>query len=207
MDITNFDFASFILRGIAVIISLSIHEYSHALVSYMQGDKTPQYYGRLTLNPLAHIDVMGLIALFVFKFGWAKPVPINSYYYKNERAGVVLTSMAGPLSNLLLAFFSILILLGIQPRNSGVEAFLWELFVINIGLAVFNILPFPPLDGSKIFAELFGGKVAEFIYRIERTGIFILFFLLWIPEVSRAFGGLIGIVAEFIFKVAANIVV
>lgn len=175
---------------IAIIVSFTIHEYSHALISTVQGDDTPQIYGRLTLNPSAHIDIMGFIFLFIFKFGWAKPVPISSRNYKNSRLGVILTSLAGPVSNLILAFISLLVAMT-HPQSEGIRYFLGQLVLINVGLAVFNLVPVPPLDGSKIIAEIFGGRVAVFIYNIQRYGIMILFIVLWFPFVSNSLSMLI----------------
>lgn len=184
---TGYDsIGTFILTGIGIIISITIHEYSHALVSTKLGDKTPEMYGRLTLNPLAHIDLLGLISLFIFRFGWAKPVPIDSSYYKDRRKGIILTSLAGPVSNLILAFFSLLILRAAKPQSRGLDIFLIILAQLNTGLAVFNMIPLSPLDGSKIFAELFGGRVADIIYSLERYGTFLIFILIWIPAVQNA---------------------
>lgn len=170
-----------IFVGIAVIVSLTIHEYSHALAATLLGDDTPKAYDRLTLNPFAHIDVAGLIALLIVRFGWAKPVPVNPYNFRNRRMGIIITSLAGPLSNILLAFFSILILFkaNFTQETIGVAEFLKILFFINTGLAVFNILPIPPLDGSKIFAEIFRGKIAYYIYSMERYSTIVLLMLLW----------------------------
>lgn len=184
----NLNVSQLIITTIVIISSLTIHEYAHGLISHLQGDDTPQRYGRLTLNPLAHLDIFGLIALFVFKFGWAKPIPIDSYYYKNRRLGIILTSFAGPASNLLLAFFSALVIYGVKPQSEAVIFFLVNMVLINTGLAVFNMLPFPPLDGSKIFAELFGGRIANMIYSLEGKGMFILFILLWLPPVTSFIG-------------------
>jgi Zn-dependent protease len=170
---------------IAIVVSFTIHEYSHAFISTVQGDDIPKTYGRLTLNPAAHIDIMGFICLFLFKFGWAKPVPISSKNYKNPRLGIILTSLAGPLSNLILAFITILVIFTTYPQSEAIGYFLEQLLLINVGLAVFNLIPVPPLDGSKIIAEIFGGKVAIFIYNIKRAGIMILLILLWIPQVSQ----------------------
>lgn len=202
----NYNIGQLIITGIAIIISLSIHEYSHALVSYIQGDDIPLRYGRLTLNPFSHIDPIGIISLFLFKFGWAKPVPISSRNYKNRRIGIILTSLAGPISNLILSFFTALFFYIFNPSNEGVVYFLQELFTINTGLAVFNLIPIPPLDGSKIFAELFGQRVANFIYSIERWGILLLFALLWIPQVSLLLSYVIHLVKIFILKLVTIIV-
>ncbi len=176
--------AKIIFTLAAVTISLTIHEYSHGLISTAQGDDTPRRSGRLTLNPLAHIDPVGFLSLMILKFGWAKPVPISSRNYKNPRLGIILTSLAGPVSNLLLAFFSILSMYIFKIQSDGMQVFLAELVFLNVGLAVFNLIPIPPLDGSKIFGEIFGGRVSEFIYRIDRKGMIILLILLWIPPVS-----------------------
>lgn len=195
-----------IIYAVVIIASLTIHEYSHGLISSLQGDDTPGRYGRLSLNPLAHLDIVGLISLFIFKFGWAKPVPISSYNYKNPRRGIILTSVAGPLSNLLLSFFGVIAWCVFPDRSSATTYFLRTLIIINANLAIFNLLPFPPLDGSKIFAELFGGRVAELIYKMERYGMFILFVILWIPgitdylsmAISVLIDGMVSIVKLFI---------
>jgi Zn-dependent protease len=176
--------AEIIFSLAAVIISLTIHEFSHALISTAQGDDVPGSYGRLTLNPLAHLDLMGFISLMLLGFGWAKPVPISSRYYKNKRLGIILTSIAGPVSNLLLAFFSMLAFYLFNVQSEGVSTFLSTLITMNIGLAVFNLIPIPPLDGSKVFAEIFGGKIADIIYGIEGKGMFLLILLLLIPGFS-----------------------
>lgn len=191
---------------IAIIVSFTIHEYSHALISTVQGDDTPQIYGRLTLNPFAHIDIMGFICLFLFKFGWAKPVPISSGNYKNPRLGIILTSIAGPLSNLVLAFVSLLVIIATYPQSDGIYYFLEQLVLINVGLAVFNLIPVPPLDGSKIIAEIFGGKVAIFIYNMQRYGIMVLFLLLWIPSVSVFLSQLIDSVINAMVSLAGMLV-
>ena len=178
--------SEWILRAIAVIIALTIHEFSHGLVSHLQGDKTPESHGRLTLNPLSHIDPLGLIALFVFRFGWAKPIPINSSNYKKQRIGIILTSIAGPLSNLLLSFSAIIAYILTNPQNEAIIFFYQEAIFINASLALFNMIPVPPLDGSKIFASIFGGKVAELIYKIEGKGTIVIFLLLNLPIVNQS---------------------
>lgn len=165
----------------AILISLSFHEFSHAYVSYKLGDPTARNLGRITLNPLKHLDPLGTIMLLASMFGgvglgWAKPVPINPVYYKHRKQGTMLVSVAGPASNILLALvFSVpMALIGMRygatidqlfNARSGLfaEVFQWDLiifnicrffFAINIGLAVFNILPVPPLDGSKILSGI-----------------------------------------------------
>lgn len=197
--------SEFVITGIVIIISLSFHEYAHALTSVTMGDDTPRKYGRLSLNPAAHIDIVGLICLFLFKFGWAKPVPINPNNYRNPKKGIILTSIAGPAANLILAFLTALVWQLTNPQSEAVRYFLSMLLVINSGLAVFNLIPVPPLDGSKIFAELFGGAVAEFIYKIDRIGTLIIFALLWLDPVNNFLSTMIGLVINGIVKIVSLI--
>ena len=197
--------SEFVITGIVIIISLSFHEYAHALLSVSMGDDTPRMYGRLSLNPAAHIDIVGLICLFLFKFGWAKPVPINPNNYRNPKKGIILTSIAGPAANLILAFLTALVWQLTNPQSEAVRYFLSMMLVINAGLAVFNLIPIPPLDGSKIFAELFGGVVAEFIYKIDRIGTLIIFALLWLNPVNNFLSAMIGLVINGIVKIVSII--
>lgn len=200
------DVGRVIFSVIAIVVSFTIHEYSHALISTVQGDDTPRNYGRLTLNPAAHIDIMGFICLFLFKFGWAKPIPISSKNYKKPRLGIILTSLAGPLSNLLLAFISLIVFFATQPQSEGIQYFLRELITINAGLAVFNLIPVPPLDGSKIIAEIFGGRVAVFLFNVQRYGLMALFVLLWFQPVSAALSRLIYLVVTGLASLAGMLV-
>jgi Zn-dependent protease len=155
---------------IVELLSLSFHECAHAFVSYKLGDPTAKNVGRLTLNPLKHLDILGTIMMVATLmsgtgFGWAKPVPINPMYYKNKKTGTMLVSIAGPLSNLLLAFISILpiIYIGSKYDTTILNAsdpkimlmtFLQMFVKTNIVLAIFNLLPVPPLDGSKILSGI-----------------------------------------------------
>lgn len=144
--------------AVAIFISLTIHEFSHALVGSLRGDKTAEREGRLTLNPMAHIDPIGLIPLFLFGFGWAKPVPFNPYNLKNPKWDSVLIALAGPVANLGIAIVS-----GIGFRFAFVSLgaqnlltiFLFLLILLNLFLAFFNIIPIHPLDGSKLLFALF----------------------------------------------------
>lgn len=184
----NFNITEMLITAFVFLFALTVHEFSHGFVSTLQGDDTPERYGRLTLNPLAHIDIIGFISLLILHFGWAKPVPISSRNYKNPRLGIILTSLAGPFSNILIAFISIIVFYvlpdSLYIKFSLLETFLLYMMYVNAMLALFNLIPIPPLDGSKIFAEIFGGRIADAIYRIERGGTFILLFLLWIPQVQ-----------------------
>ncbi|HHY09924.1 MAG TPA: site-2 protease family protein [Firmicutes bacterium] len=143
----------------AILLAISFHELGHAFVAYKLGDVTQKYQGRLTLNPLAHLDPVGAIMLLLFRFGWAKPVLINSNYFKNKRQGILLVSAAGPLANVLLAwvFYNLYRFLpGLMPTAalmSTMFVFLSLNIQLNLGLAAFNLIPLPPLDGSKILAS------------------------------------------------------
>lgn len=140
-----------LIRVPAILIAISIHELAHGMAARLMGDRTAELEGRLTLNPLAHLDVLGTAMLMFGPFGWAKPVPVNPMYFKDPRKGMALVAVAGPLSNITLAALTGLIFrLGIVPPNSWLHVFMNLFFIINIGLAVFNMLPIYPLDGSRI---------------------------------------------------------
>jgi len=155
----------------AVFISLTVHELSHGLVAYWMGDNTAKDQGRLTLNPLAHIDIMGLICMVIAGFGWAKPVPVNAGNFKNRKVGMALTAFAGPVSNVLLSFvltlISIIFVITGGRILSAASSFLYTAAVISAGFAVFNLIPLPPLDGSKLFIPLLPNKVLYYVYKYE----------------------------------------
>ena len=153
----NFSPITFAARLICILFLLPIHECAHAFASSLLGDKTAQYQGRLSLNPLRHLDIMGAICLLLGGFGWAKPVAINPYNFKNRKIGMALSAFAGPLSNFLVSFVMLLIariILFFPITNNFVPAIIQVLAMIaqiSIGLGVFNMIPLPPLDGSRIF--------------------------------------------------------
>ncbi len=172
-----------------LIFSLSVHEYAHGYIAMKMGDYTAKAHGRLTLNPIAHIDPLGLIALVLFKFGWAKPVPVNPYNFTNRKKGYILVSLAGPISNLILTVgFTVvyLLFLLLVPANilfSGNMAIYYVRQVfsyamsINIVLAIFNLIPIPPLDGSKILEALLPYKYLIKVERFLNKGQFVIFIL------------------------------
>ncbi len=144
----------------AILTSLTIHEFSHALVGKLRGDKTAEREGRLTLNPLSHIDPMGFLALLFLGFGWAKPVPFNPYNLKNPKWDSVAIALAGPISNVLVAMVAALLIRGLVGAQivttlNFLVVFLFLLILINLFLAFFNLIPVHPLDGSKLFFALF----------------------------------------------------
>lgn len=167
-----------LLDLIALVPAFAFHEWAHARVAVSLGDPTPRWHGRLTLNPLKHIDLIGLIFLFYFKFGWAKPVPVNPGYFDNPRRGMLLVALAGPASNIVMAYAG----LAAQPLLGPPHPYLVYLFrmfvIININLAVFNLIPIPPLDGSKILAGLLPPRQSYALRQMEPYGWLLLLLLL-----------------------------
>ncbi|MBP2662149.1 MAG: Peptidase family [Firmicutes bacterium] len=175
--------ADMIFRIPALLIALTVHEYAHARAAVILGDPTPRLMGRLTLNPVAHLDPIGLIMLWLFKFGWAKPVPINPSYFKNYRQDMLVVSLAGPVSNMVLALltaFLIGILAKMQLLSGGWVKVLWMTYTYNIILAIFNLVPIPPLDGAKVLASILPGQQGRIFDQLEQYGPFILMGLVYI---------------------------
>ncbi|MBO7275277.1 MAG: site-2 protease family protein [Clostridia bacterium] len=160
----------------AVLIVITLHELSHGFAAYLLGDNTAKDRGRLTFNPIAHIDIFGFLCMLVAGIGWAKPVPVSPYNFKlkNKKVGMAITALAGPLANLILAFVflfirTLLIIYGYDKAIlMGLASFLEITAVMSIGLMAFNLIPITPLDGSKILLPFMPPKVIEFFYKNER---------------------------------------
>ncbi|EIW18471.1 Zn-dependent protease (includes SpoIVFB) [Pelosinus fermentans] len=166
-----------IFRIPALLIALTIHEYAHARVAVWMGDNTPKMMGRLTLNPISHLDPFGLIMLWLFKFGWAKPVPINPNNFENWRKGTLLVAIAGPVSNVIMALMAAIlyaILAKMQLLSTGLAMVLNFTYSYNIIFAVFNMIPLPPLDGSKVLMNILPTRHAYMLEKIEPYAPFIL---------------------------------
>ena len=181
-----FDFSlTGLIAGLpGLVIALVIHEYAHAKAADVMGDFTPRMTGRLTLNPMAHIDPIGLIMLLVVRFGWAKPVMINARNFRNWRQGELLVAVAGPVANLIVAFISLLamaVLFKLGMFSEGVRLVLSMMVLFNINFAIFNMLPLPPLDGSKVLMVLLPGRLAYKLMPLERYSFIILIFLMMTP--------------------------
>jgi Zn-dependent protease len=171
----------FILIAIPLLYSIIFHELAHGWVAYLMGDPTAKSLGRLSLNPLKHLDPIGTIMLFIFGFGWAKPVPVNFNQLRDRHKGMILVSAAGIITNMLLAFSALFLDRLLSPSPSSMPAVLLYYFAqINIILAAFNLIPLPPLDGSKILMGFASPSVQNYLFRLERYGFFIIIALLYL---------------------------
>lgn len=169
-----------------LLLGFVVHELAHAAVATALGDPTPRASGRLTLNPLAHIDFIGLLFLLVFRFGWAKPVLVNPAHFANPRAGMALVAAAGPLTNFILAYVAMALGKALAPApDSALAGVLWLAVEFNVALGVFNMLPIPPLDGSKVLAGIVSGRVAQVIYQFENYGWLLMILLLTTGTLGR----------------------
>lgn len=189
--INNLDWAGLLnmaLRVAAVLICIMVHEVSHGLAAYLLGDPTAKASHRLTFNPLRHIDPFGALMMVVAGFGWAKPVPVDMRYFKNQKSGMAVTALAGPLSNFILAYVSLVFYFGLLPVSyqptagvlvPGVMDFLAMVALLSIGLGMFNLIPFPPLDGFKVLGALLPNKLYYNALRYERYGMLLLMAALW----------------------------
>lgn len=190
---------------IGLLVGITIHECSHAFVADRLGDPTPRIQGRLTLNPLAHIDVVGTIMMLLFRFGWGKPVQVNNQYFRAPVRDMALVSLAGPVSNFLVAFVLALVLRGVGDGMPDVIFSLLNFVIdVNIVLGVFNLLPFPPFDGSKIVA-LFVPRRFEKAYQhfLDKGVVYVILFVVFDAIVLAPMMGHVSFIARFISFAAA----
>ncbi len=204
------DLGGFLMNLIAglpgIVIAMTVHEYSHARVAYALGDFTPRLQGRLTLNPAAHVDPIGLLMLFIVHFGWAKPVQINPLNFNNPRRDDILVSLAGPASNLIVSFVALIVLVMLAkldfPLSEGVLVVFNLIIIYNINFAIFNMLPIPPLDGSHILRNLLPYNLARAYEQLERYSFIFLIIIIATPVLSYVFVPL----QRFIFGIFQSIV-
>jgi Zn-dependent protease len=180
---------AFALIAIPLLYSVVIHEVAHGWIAYRMGDPTAKWLGRLTLNPLKHLDPIGTLMLFLAGFGWAKPVPINLNNIPDKRKGLIFVSSAGILANILFAFVAQLFFRLFSIPSSGIAAILvYYVVQINITLAALNLIPIPPLDGSKILMGIAPGRAGYFLARLEPYGFFIIIGLLYLGILDPLIG-------------------
>jgi Zn-dependent protease len=213
-------FTLVIALAIAFMVGIAFHEFSHAFVAFLLGDHTAQNLGRLTLNPLAHLDPAGTVLLLLVGFGWGKPTPVNPNNLRNgPKAGMAVVSAAGPISNFIMAgIFSIPLKFGLLPLSNfslqhphGIGEYLafllFYVVVINVLLGLFNLLPIAPLDGAKLAAGIFPGEMGDFFRRMEPYGPGILmgmFMLSWISPQLSVFSRVIGPLEDRILNLLFN---
>ncbi len=186
--------ADLLLSVPAVLWAITFHEFCHGYMAYRLGDPTAERAGRLTLNPLRHLDPVGALMLLVFRFGWAKPVPVDPRYFKNPRRDMLLVSIAGVSGNFFTAF-----VFGMLARffpyvflaNAALRQFVVLMILINLGLAVFNLIPIPPLDGSKLLYPLLPSFMLEKYFWLERYGFFVLMILMALGVVQAIMGPIV----------------
>ncbi|MEG2928070.1 MAG: site-2 protease family protein [Oscillospiraceae bacterium] len=202
----RFDLFDIIVRAIVLLTTIPVHEAAHAYIADRMGDPTARYQGRLTLNPMAHFDLIGSLAMIFTGIGWAKPVPINPRNFDEPKKGMAISAAAGPISNLLLATASLAIAkalsylaygMGVNPLLSTLFTIFMTMCHINISLAIFNLIPIPPFDGSRIFNYFLSDKFYFKIMEYERYIFIGLFFVL--------FTGILDFPISFISSIIFNI--
>ena len=211
--INGFDFAPLLrilYSAIPALICITLHELSHGAVAFLLGDPTAKNAGRLTLNPIRHLDIMGFLMLVVARVGWAKPVPVDMRYFKHPKRGMALTALAGPLSNILIAAV-FLLLFGfcfpfVSYSQNGTMRVICELLYLtaqlSVGLALFNLLPIPPLDGSKVLFSVMPDKGYLWLMRYERYGMLLLIALAYAGVTGRFLGVAIDKLVSWLMPLA-----
>ncbi len=196
-----------LLAVIPSLVCITIHELCHGLTAYALGDDTAKRQGRLSLNPIRHIDIFGLLMMLVFRFGWAKPVPIDMTRFKNPKRGMALTALAGPLSNLVLSclvlFVYGMVYVPLSRAGTGLAGAVLDsvetMAYLSLALAVFNILPIPPLDGSKVVFSLLDEQRYAKLMRYERYGMLLLLVLMWSGVLRTPLSRAAGFVFDKLF--------
>lgn len=176
----NGDLIGVLILAVSLVIAISVHEFGHALAAEAQGDHTAKMAGRLTLNPLKHLDPVGSVMMVLAGFGWGKPVPFNPRALSNRRFGAAIVAIAGPITNVILAFAGALAFKSLHPAsNSTATEFLFTFIHLNVLLAVFNMIPIPPLDGSRILGAALPPEKQHIVYFLDKWGFVLLFVLVF----------------------------
>ncbi len=199
------DYLALVAFIISILIALTVHEYAHARVAFAFGDDTARLQGRMSLNPVSHLDPIGTLMILFAGFGWARPVPVNYLRLRQLRKGILWISLAGPLSNFILAFFSVLVYwLTIKMGFSSdfFRVLMFTLAQLNIILGFFNLLPVPPLDGSKVLQTMLPPDALRSYQQIEPYGIIILLILIF----TGAFGYILFPLTKFVLESFQSIV-
>lgn len=191
----------YIINLPGILIAIVSHEFAHGLMAYILGDNTAKENGRLTLNPIKHIDPVGFICMLIFRFGWAKPVPINPNNFKKRKRDTFLVSVAGIGTNFIIAIIVAIILVYLPIRNVYLYNIIFTTMIYNIMLGVFNLLPFPPLDGSKMLASLLPNKLEYYFYKYERYFYFILILFIAMNWISKIMSPIISLIINVIFNI------
>ena len=201
-----------LMRVIPALLCITLHELSHGYVAWRLGDDTAKNAGRLTLNPIRHIDPMGLLMMLVFRFGWAKPVPVNMFRFQNPKRGMAVTALAGPVSNLLICIVFLFLYgllyipLGLRSSLGSAGTAILEMThttaVLSLGMGVFNLLPIPPLDGSKVLYSALSDEAYLRLMRYERYGIIVLWALVASGVLGSPVSGVVGWLYDRLFAVA-----
>lgn len=189
-----------IIRTIAVLVAIIPHEMAHGYAAYLCGDETAKNDGRLSLNPLHHLDPIGTICLIFFKFGWAKPVMINPNNFRDRKKGTFFVSVAGVLTNFILAIISVIIMKHIRLNDFVFELFM-NIFWFNIVLGVFNLIPIPPLDGSKLLFSFLPLKYEYYLIKYEKYGYIILLLLIMSNNLDKILIPMVNFMINLIGKI------
>jgi len=195
---------SLLISVFCVLLSISIHEFAHGYMAYKLGDDTARVMGRLSVNPLHHLDPIGALCLLFFHFGWAKPVPVNPSKFTKVKikTGMVLTAIAGPLANFILGFIAMILIrvvilyMADFAVSELIFIILYTLVIMNVGLGLFNLIPIPPLDGSKVLNALLPARIYFKIMQYERYGTLLLILFIWFGS-GRFLSSLSGYVLDF----------
>lgn len=196
----NINLQDIIIRTIAVLVAIIPHEMAHGYAAYLCGDETAKNDGRLSLNPLHHLDPIGTICLIFFKFGWAKPVMINPNNFRDRKKGTFFVSIAGVLTNFILAIISVIIMKHIRLSDFVFEIFM-NIFWFNIVLGVFNLIPIPPLDGSKLLFSFLPPKYEYYLIKYEKYGYILLLLLIMTDNLDKILIPMVNFMINLIGKI------